>query len=59
MRHTKTRALIFYTYDSARDKTTITDGTTTEVFTGYDLTLFIKMFKRYANITRPVNIVRY
>ena len=60
MRHNKTtRALIFYTYNSATDKTTITDGTTTEIFTGYNLGLFVKMFKRLANITSPANLIRY
>lgn len=60
MSHNKNkRVFIFYTYDSATDKTIITDGTTTEIYTGFNLGLYVKIFKKLTNITRPASLIRY
>lgn len=61
MKHNKhaRRVWIFYTYDAGTDKTTITDGNSFRSFTGYNLPLFVKMFKASENITKPAALIRY
>lgn len=58
--HEKRRAWVFYTYDTSKDKTTLTDGTTTESYTGKNLTLCLSLFRRTAGIfNTPVDLIRY
>lgn len=60
MRHNKHAFdIVFYSYDETEDKTTFTNGTTTEIFTGRDTWQLLKLFKAIANITNNVNLIRY
>jgi len=57
---TPRRKWVFYTYDTTKDKLTLTDGTTTEIYTGKNLTLCLSLFRRSANIfNTPIDLIRY
>ena len=58
--HERRRAWVFYTYDASGDRLTLTDGTTTEIYTGKNLTLCLSLFKRAAGLfNTPVDLIRY
>ena len=58
-RNNKTRVLLFWTYDAINDKTTITDGNNTEIYTGRNLYDLVRAFKEWHFITAPADLIRY
>lgn len=61
MKHNKhgRRVWLFYSYDSATDKTTITNGSATTTYTGSNLAELVRLFKAQENITAPADLIRY